>query len=345
MPFIVAWIAGLILLPRVRKLAMRLGWVDHPSRRKIHQHPVPRIGGVAIFGAGLLGALPFLGPDSRTVGLLLASGLVFLLGLIDDIYDLSPGTKLLGQVGACLVLFGYGLRIEIVTDFIAGKGFVALGLLSYPLTMLWIIGLTNTINLIDGVDGLAGGIAFIALGTLLAVRLLTPHSQDVMLITDVLVISAAVMGSLLAFLRVNVYPARMFMGDSGAYFLGFLIAALAIAGAAKGSVIPPLVIPLITLGLPVLDVFLAILRRYFNKVPIFQADKEHLHHKLLRNGFSQSETTRFLWMVSTCFGLTAILTAGAYHRGIALTVVFLLIAMIFLTGIFFARTFHARRQR
>jgi UDP-GlcNAc:undecaprenyl-phosphate GlcNAc-1-phosphate transferase len=345
MPFLVAWIAGLILLPRIRKLALRRGWVDRPGHRKIHQHPIPRIGGVAVFLAGLLGAIPFLAPDIRTVGLLLAGTMVFLLGLVDDLYDLSPRTKLTGQLGACLILFVFDLRIDFVTDFIAGKGFVALGILSYPLTLLWVIGLTNTINLIDGVDGLAGGISFIALGTLLAVRLLTPHAQDSLLIGDVMCVSAALMGALLAFLRMNVYPARMFMGDCGAYFLGFLIAGLSIAGAAKGSVVLPLVIPLIALGLPILDVFLAILRRYFNNVPIFQADKEHLHHKLLRSGFSQAETTRFLWMVSTCFGLLAILASGAYHRGIAVTVVLLLVGMMFLTGIFFVRTFNARRQR
>ena len=147
---------------------------------------------------------------------------------------------------------------------------MALGLLTYPLTLLWVIGLTNTVNLVDGVDGLAGGIVFIALATLLSVRLATPNMQDPELITNVLVLSAAIMGALLAFLRFNVFPAIIFMGDSGAYFLGFMTSALSVAGAAKGSILFPLIIPLIAFGLPVLDVLFAILRRYFKKVRFFR---------------------------------------------------------------------------
>lgn len=333
------------MTPIVRRMALRWGWLDHPNLRKIHTQPVPRAGGIALFLAGMLGIIPFLNLETKTLGILFASSLIFFIGLLDDIYDLSPQIKLTWQFAACLVLFFFDVKIDIVTDFIAGKGFVSLGWLTYPITLLWVIGLTNTINLIDGVDGLAGGIVFIALGTLLASRILTPYTQDVMLINNVLVITASLMGALLAFLRLNVFPAAIFMGDSGAYFLGFITASLSIAGATKGSIILPLVIPVITFGLPVIDVCLAIFRRYSNKVPIFQADKEHLHHKLLRFGFSQAETTRFLWMASTCFGLMAILTSGAYHRGIALTVVFLLVGMIILTGIFFFRTINAQRNR
>ncbi len=345
MPFIIAWLAGLVLVPIIRKAALRLGLVDHPNTRKIHTHPIPRVGGVAIFLAGLLGTLPFLLQEEKTLGVLLAGTFNFLVGLIDDLKDLPPKVKLGGQFFACLILFYFNVRIEFVTDFVAGEGLIAVGLFTYPLTLLWIIGLTNTINLIDGVDGLAGGIVFIALATLLATRLLMPLQQDSIVISNVLVITSALMGSLLAFLRYNVFPAAIFMGDSGAYFLGFITSCLSVAGAAKGTILLPLVIPLIAFGLPVLDVLLAILRRISQKVPIFQADKEHLHHKLLRNGFSQAETTRFLWMVSTCFGLLAILTSGVYHRGITFTVVVLLIGMVFFAGMFFVRTLNARRAQ
>jgi UDP-GlcNAc:undecaprenyl-phosphate GlcNAc-1-phosphate transferase len=198
-----------------------------------------------------------------------------------------------------------------------------------------VIGLTNTVNLVDGVDGLAGGIVFIALSTLLAVRLFMPPTQDPELMNNVLVLSASIMGGLLAFLKYNVYPASIFMGDSGAYFLGFMTAALSIAGAAKGSILFPLILPLIAFGLPVIDVFLAILRRYSKKVPIFQADKEHLHHKLLARGFSQKETTRFLWMVSACFGFVAILSADISHRGVQSFAGLFLIIMIILCLAFF----------
>ncbi|NLI76986.1 MAG: undecaprenyl/decaprenyl-phosphate alpha-N-acetylglucosaminyl 1-phosphate transferase [Candidatus Riflebacteria bacterium] len=340
MPFLLAWVGGLLLVPLVRKIALRLGLVDRPDTRKIHARPIPRIGGLAMYVASLVGALPFLVADARTTGVMLAGTFIFLVGFLDDLLDLPPRVKLAGQIIACLILFGFQVRIEFVTDFIAGQGLVALGLLTYPLTLLWIIGLTNTVNLIDGVDGLAGGIVFIALATLLAVRVIIPSAQDATSIANVMVFCSALMGALLAFLRYNVFPASIFMGDSGAYYLGFMTASLSVAGAAKGTILLPLVVPLVAFGLPVIDVFLAIGRRFFRRVPIFQADKEHLHHQLLHRGFSQAETTRFLWMVSTCFGLLAILTADIRHRGVEIAVTVLLVVMVIACV-----TFYQSRER
>ncbi len=320
--------AGLLLVPLVRRIALNLGLVDRPGGRKIHKSPIPRVGGVALYLGGLIGALPFLSESTQTLGIMLAGTFIFLIGLLDDLIDLQPRVKLGGQIFACLILLFFGVKISFVTDFISGKGLVALGLLTYPLTLLWVIGLTNTVNLVDGVDGLAGGIVFIALATLLSVRLATPNMQDPELISNVLVLSAAIMGSLLAFLKFNVFPAVIFMGDSGAYFLGFMTSALSIAGAAKGSILFPLIVPLIAFGLPVLDVVFAILRRYFKKVPIFQADKEHLHHRLLQRGFSQRDTTQFLWMVSCCFGFVAVLAADIPHRGIQIASAVCLLIMV-----------------
>jgi UDP-GlcNAc:undecaprenyl-phosphate GlcNAc-1-phosphate transferase len=265
LPFIIAWLSGMLLVPLVRKAAIKLGLVDRPNNRKIHKSPIPRVGGVALFLGSLIGALPFLKENSATLGVLLASAFIFVIGLIDDLIDLKPRVKLAAQIIACFVLFMFGVKINIVTDFIAGQGFVSLGLLTYPLTLLWIIGLTNTVNLVDGVDGLAGGIVFIALSTLLTVRLMIPQVQDPALMSNVLVISASTMGVLLAFLKYNVFPASIFMGDSGAYFLGFVTAALSVAGGAKGSILFPLIVPLIAFGLPVFDVLFAIMRRFFQK--------------------------------------------------------------------------------
>ena len=328
MPFFIAWIAGVLLVPLVCSVAIKLGIVDNPGHRKIHTKPIPRLGGVAIYLAVFLGALPLLEADGKTAGLLLAATFIFVIGFLDDLLDLPPKLKLAGQLVACLILVSFNVRIDFITDFISGRGLVTLGLLTYPLTVAWVVGLTNTVNLVDGVDGLAGGIVFIAMGTLLAVRLLNPQIQDPLAMANVIVISSAMMGALLAFLKFNVFPAAIFMGDSGAYFLGFMTASLSVVGAAKGSILFPLVVPLIAFGLPVIDVGLAILRRYFRKTPIFQGDKEHLHHKLLNLGFSQADTTRFLWMVSSCFGLLAILTSGFRHRGLVLTVSISLIFMV-----------------
>lgn len=333
----------MLLVPLVRKAAIKLGLVDRPNNRKIHKSPIPRVGGVALFLGSLIGALPFLKENSATLGVLLASAFIFVIGLIDDLIDLKPRVKLAAQIIACFVLFMFGVKINIVTDFIAGQGFVSLGLLTYPLTLLWIIGLTNTVNLVDGVDGLAGGIVFIALSTLLTVRLMIPQVQDPALMSNVLVISASTMGVLLAFLKYNVFPASIFMGDSGAYFLGFITAALSVAGGAKGSILFPLIVPLIAFGLPVFDVVFAILRRFFKKVPIFQADKEHLHHRLLNRGFTQRETTRFLWMVSSCFGFVAVLVADIPHRGIQAVSGVCLVIMMFLCVSQFIRKSNERK--
>lgn len=343
LPFIIAWLSGMLLVPLVRKAAIKLGLVDRPNNRKIHKSPIPRVGGVALFLGSLIGALPFLKENSATLGVLLASAFIFVIGLIDDLIDLKPRVKLAAQIIACFVLFMFGVKINIVTDFIAGQGFVSLGLLTYPLTLLWIIGLTNTVNLVDGVDGLAGGIVFIALSTLLTVRLMIPQVQDPALMSNVLVISASTMGVLLAFLKYNVFPASIFMGDSGAYFLGFITAALSVAGGAKGSILFPLIVPLIAFGLPVFDVLFAILRRFFKKVPIFQADKEHLHHRLLNRGFTQRETTRFLWMVSSCFGFVAVLVADIPHRGIQTVSGVCLVIMMFLCVSQFIRKSNERK--
>lgn len=337
LPFFVSLVSGLILVPIVRRVSLKLGLVDRPGGRKIHTKPVPRIGGLAIFLGSLIGALPFLSESLPTIGVMIAGTFVFLIGFLDDLLDLKPRVKLAGQFIGCLILFYFGVKITVMTNFVSGQGMFALGLLTYPLTLLWVIGLTNTVNLVDGVDGLAGGIVFIALATLLAVRMMIPHLQDTELMNNVFVWTAALMGALLGFLRYNVYPASIFMGDSGAYFLGFMTASLSVVGGAKGSILFPLIIPIITFGLPIADVVFAILRRYFKKVPIFQADKGHLHHRLLRRGFTQKQTTQFLWMVSTCFGLIAILAADIPHRGIQTVSAVGLVIMVFMCVFYFIR--------
>ncbi|MBQ3644757.1 MAG: undecaprenyl/decaprenyl-phosphate alpha-N-acetylglucosaminyl 1-phosphate transferase [Candidatus Riflebacteria bacterium] len=337
LPFLISWVAGLILVPLVRRIALKLGLVDRPGGRKIHTKPIPRIGGLAIYVGSMIGALPFLSESSPTLGVMLAGTFVFIIGFLDDLLDLKAKIKLAGQIVGCGILFAYGVKISFMTNFLSGQGMFALGLLTYPLTLLWVIGLTNTVNLVDGVDGLAGGIVFIALSTLIAVRALTPQMQDPELMNNVMALSAALMGSLFGFLKYNVSPASIFMGDSGAYYLGFMTAALSVAGGAKGSILFPLIIPLIAFGLPIIDVIFAILRRYFKKVPIFQADKGHLHHRLLNRGFTQKQTTRFLWMVSACFGFVAILAADIPHRGIQTAAAIMLVIMLFLSVFYFIR--------
>ncbi len=347
LPLLLGLAAGLALTPLVQRVGMGLGLVDRPDKRKIHSRPTPRIGGVAIFIAGFIGAMPFLHTDPKTQGLLIAGTAVFIVGLLDDILDLPPKVKLAGHIIGCAILLSFNIRIEFMTDFISGSGLVQLGWLSIPLTALWVIGLTNTINLIDGVDGLAGGVVLIALATLFTVRVFTPHVNllDILVMKNVLVLTAALIGSLLAFLRFNIYPASIFMGDSGAYFLGFITAALSVAGAAKGSILLPLVVPVIAFGLPILDVLFAIVRRKLSKRPIFQADRGHLHHRLLQLGFTQRDTSRFLWMVSACFGLLALLVSGVPHRGAAYALALILVLLATSCVIFFFSRINNNDQR
>lgn len=346
LPSLLGLLAGLVLNPLVRRIGLGLGLVDRPDQRKIHSRPTPRIGGVGIYLAGLIGALPFVQDDLRTNGMLLAGTVVFIVGLLDDILDLPAKVKLAGQIVGGSLLLAAGIRIQFLTDFISGSGVLPLGMLAVPLTLLWVIGLTNTVNLIDGVDGLAGGVVLIALTTLLAVRISIPGVQDLELMRNVLVISAALIGSLIGFLRFNIFPASIFMGDSGAYFLGFITAALSVAGAAKGSILLALVIPVIAFGMPIADVLFAIVRRGIARKPIFQADRGHLHHRLLQLGFTQRDTTRFLWMVSACFGLLALLVSGLPHRGMTHLMALALIGMILVTaGFFFDRLRRRRGSR
>ena len=168
LPFFVSLIAGLALVPVVRRMSLKLGLVDRPGGRKIHTKPIPRIGGLAIYFGSLIGALPFLSENLPTIGVMIAGTFVFLIGFLDDLMDLKPKVKLAGQIIGCLVLFYFGVKINVMTNFVSGQGMFALGLLTYPLTLVWVIGLTNTVNLVDGVDGLAGGIVFIALASLVA---------------------------------------------------------------------------------------------------------------------------------------------------------------------------------
>jgi UDP-GlcNAc:undecaprenyl-phosphate GlcNAc-1-phosphate transferase len=304
----------LIVTPLVRRFALARGLVDYPGGRKVHTKPIPRLGGVGIYAGvmaavavqawGELYAKPSWGgsitdPGTghiRVLGVLAGMSLIFLVGLIDDLVTLSPGWKLVGQVLAAGVVAGAGLRIEYVGDPTSG-GLVALGLLSIPVTMLYVVGFTNVINLIDGLDGLAAGVSAIAATSLLVLAAQGNH-------LDAATIAVAIIGACVGFLRYNSNPASIFMGDSGALFLGFTLAAVSLMGVTKSSAAIALAVPLLIIGVPIFDTASAIVRRVVHKRPIQEADKGHIHHRLLGRGFNQRQTVFiiYVWSIALAVG-------------------------------------------
>lgn len=294
---IITFLTVYFLTPVIRKLALRVGAVDKPNRRKVHKVTMPRLGGVAIF-IGFAAALLLTQPLGRQeAGLLAGCAIIVLTGIWDDIRELKPGTKLMAQIAAAILVASFGVRVEAITHPLGSM--FHLGVLSIPVTVLWIIGVTNALNLIDGLDGLAAGTSVIAAVTMAAVA---GFEGRTMVAGFALILAVAVLG----FLPYNFSPAKIFMGDSGSMFLGFTLGTLAIQGLTKGATFISIFIPVIILGIPIFDTLFAIIRRYRNHRPIFEADKGHLHHRLLRMGLSQRQTVLAIYFVDVFLGLSAI---------------------------------------
>ncbi len=300
-------------------VAHRLGAIDQPDKRKVHQTAMPRMGGLAIFFAFLLCVLVGVKVSGPYVGIVIGAVIVFVVGMLDDIYQLSAKVKLVGQIIATAVAIYFGVVIHFVSN--PFDGMLSLGYLSIPLTFLWIVGITNAINLIDGLDGLAAGVAGIA-GLTMGIVALMQGQLATALIAFTLV--AAIMG----FLPYNFYPARTFMGDCGSNFLGFVLGCLAVTGVAKSTAFISLVIPIVILGIPIFDTFFAIFRRIYKKTPIFMPDKDHLHHRLLKMGYSHQTTVLIIYAISGFFALTAIVLSWFDNPKTTLVLAFLLLIMV-----------------
>ncbi len=299
---IVALVLAAVLTPVVRAGAARIGLVDLPEQRRVHDKPVPTAGGLAIFVAFWLAVAAAGGlGDPTTVGILIGSALLAALCLVDDIYHLSPAPRFLGQIIVALIALQWGVRVEGLTNPLAlfgGTSYLALGASAGPLTVLWIVFMTNAINWIDGLDGLAAGVCALCAGTLAVMALSMGMSQ-------VGVLGAAAAGACLGFLPYNFNPARIFMGDTGAMFLGYLLACVSVTGAFKSTAALAVFVPMLVLGVPIYDALSTTIRRAVNGKPIYNADRTHLHHRLLARGFSQKQT------VVLIYGLTAALCGAA----------------------------------
>ncbi len=308
--FFLSLLSSFVLTRYVRDFASRHGWVAVPSQeRHLHAHPLPRLGGVAIFLSFSLSILvatllasyvPRLHSalsGKTLLTILVPASLVFLLGLYDDLHTVGPYTKFAVQSLAATMLFMGGLRILNVPVLFGEHQlpwFVGL-----PFTILWVLAITNAFNLIDGLDGLAAGSALFSTLVAFVVTLLNGYSL-------VTVMTIALAGAILGFLRYNFNPATIFLGDSGSLFIGFLLSALALAGAQKAPTIVAVAIPVVSFGLPILETTLSILRRLISGRPVFTADREHIHHKLLQHGLTHRQVVIVLYGVSAVFALLSL---------------------------------------
>lgn len=295
--FIIAVAVAYFATPHVKEIAIKAGAMDTPDERKVHSNPIPRMGGLAIYFGVVAAIFISMEINHQILGILLGGTVMLAVGIIDDMKQLSAKIKLFGQILAALVLISFDVRIEWLTNPFGSM--VYLDYLSIPVTILWIVAVTNTVNLIDGLDGLAAGVSSIASITILFVAL----QQDLWLVA---LLTAAIAGSAVGFLFHNFNPAKIFMGDTGSLFLGYMLSAVSVMGAVKGAATIALFVPIVALGLPIMDTAFAIIRRYTNGVPIFRPDKGHLHHRLLAMGLSQKQVVLSMYVISGLLGISAI---------------------------------------
>ena len=304
--FAVSLVISLMMTPPVKHFAEHVGAIDVPKDdRRVHDHPIPRMGGLAIFLGFVLSLLIFVPMDIKVMGLLLGALIIAVVGGVDDIIPLSPGAKLLAQFIAALVCVRSGIVFDAISNpnIFADQTYVEIGFLSVPLTIIWILGCTNAVNLIDGLDGLAAGVSAISSMTMLVVSLLV--SDPV-----VSIILAALTGACLGFIPYNFNPAKIFMGDVGSQFLGFVLGVSAIMGLFKFQAIITFIVPLLALAVPLADTTFAFVRRILRGQSPFHADKGHFHHRLMATGLSHKQTVAVLYGVSAIMGLFAVLISG-----------------------------------
>lgn len=299
---VVSFITVLVITPLVVKLAKKIGAVDKPNKRKVHVSLMPRLGGLAIFIGVLAGYIAAGLYEEKITAISLGAILIVIIGIFDDIYELSAKVKFAGQLIVALMIVGSGLTIELIT--IPYVGNFELGWWSIPITIFWIVGITNAINLIDGLDGLAAGISAIGIAT---IAIIAGTSGAMLIFTFCCIL----LGSIIGFLKYNFHPAKIFMGDTGALFLGYSISIISLLGLYKSVTLFSFLVPVIILGVPVFDTTFAIVRRIVNKKPISSPDKSHLHHRLLDLGLSHRATVLSIYAFGILFGVCALVVSDS----------------------------------
>ena len=312
---VAALLISFIATPVVKSIAQMVGAVDVPKdNRRMHNHPIPRMGGLAIFLGFLLSTLIFVPMSSSMRGMLLGGVIIVILGIFDDIYALPALPKLLVQIAAALVAVLHGNVIQVLSNpnIFSENPYWTLGSLAVPLSVIWIVAITNAVNLIDGLDGLAVGVATISSLTMLVIAMLV--SENV-----VALMMAALAGGCIGFMPYNLNPAKIFMGDTGSTFLGFVLATVSIQGLFKFYTIISFAVPFLMLGLPLFDTCFAILRRLAKGQSPMAPDRSHVHHRLIDMGFNQKQAVAILYVISAILGLSAVVltTRGLDSHGFA----------------------------
>jgi UDP-GlcNAc:undecaprenyl-phosphate GlcNAc-1-phosphate transferase len=331
--FATALVVALLVVPAVTLIAQQKGWLDQPNERKIHQHAIPRFGGVGIWAGVLIGfamvAYTFgRYPSGQTgsTGILVGGSLMFLLGLLDDRYDLSAYIKLFGQLAIAVITFYLGVQINALD--LPGSIWLVLHDWSMPVTVLWLVGMANAMNFIDGIDGLAGGVGTISALTLAVVAVFTFQPISA-------IFAALLAGSCLGFLVYNTHPARVFMGDSGSLFIGFTLAAIGVTGVLKTQVAVMLV-PVLVLSVPILEIVYSTSRRLLQGKNPFVADADHLHHRLLASGLSP---LRIVMMVYAICIFAGMLVTSYVHDLESYVVLLMAVGLLWL-ALLWLRFFH-----
>ncbi len=320
---VVALVVSFLMTPVVKTFAYKVGAIDVPKdNRRMHKVPIPRLGGLAIFIGFMVSILLFvpITPEMRSI--LLGAVIIVVLGVVDDIMALPAMLKFVVQIVAALIPALGGVRILAFSNpnIFSSNLYWVLGSLSIPFTVLWIVAITNSVNLIDGLDGLANGVSAISATTMLVIALLTAESQ-------VAIVMAALVGACVGFMPYNLNPAKMFMGDTGATFLGYILATMSIQGLFKYYAVISFVVPFLILGLPIFDTTFAFIRRIAHGQSPMHADRSHIHHRLIDMGLNQKQAVATLYVISAILGLSAVvlttsgeqkamlLFRGAVHRG------------------------------
>ena len=299
-----AFLICFVMTPPVKRFAESSGAIDIPKdARRVHDHPIPRMGGLAIFLGFLISVLLFVEMNTQVMGLLLGCVIIVVMGALDDIVALNPLIKLAGQILAAIVAIRCGIMFDKISNPVLAGSTIQIGWLSYPLTVLWIVACTNAVNLIDGLDGLAVGVSAISSLSMMAVSLTIPVGSVPLLL-------ACLTGSCVGFMPYNMNPAKIFMGDAGSQFLGYVLSVVSIMGLFKFHAIITFIVPILALALPLGDTLFAFCRRILHGQSPFHADRGHIHHKLLDMGMNQKQAVAMLYGISTIMGAVAVLISG-----------------------------------
>lgn len=320
---LLALVGSLVFTPLVRKLAIRCGVIDHPGERRVHDNPTPRWGGLAIYLGFVMSVLvsvaisPKLDLERQVLGVLLGSTVIAIAGLLDDKFDFPPILQMLSILVGGVMLIIFGGKIAYISKPLAPGIWWFKPWIGIAVTLIWIFGVTKTVDLMDGLDGLAAGICAIASATLflMSVHALSNvsnvviptvgHHDSIRLFTTVLILSGALFGASIGFLRYNYPPAKIFMGTIGAQVMGFVLASASVIGAFKVAALVAMAVPIIVLAIPIFDTAFVVVRRVIKGTRVYEADKSHVHHRLLERGFTKRQT---IWVI---YGMTGLLSAAA----------------------------------